>query len=399
MIVVPLVAVAVLGGLWLIWILFARRDARRLLAIGELVMDGDLERAKAVADRWSQGFDSPNPLGRLRLATGWSLAGDHHRALSVLDSIELPQGRSGRVIRRLASEQRFDVLEALGENERARKILDDAIEEDPGAPWLLRATSKDQGEWADGSIVAQGMHVKEAFKGHRFAEAADTHEAVLRRIGRNPVARLALPLGHLILGTAQLAAGRDSAAEASFQQFVNRSTDRVAAERRVMNSRAQALLISRRLSEATSAYEAVVAGQSTPDGFAGLAMCRLRLGEVEQAARDLDRAEELGYDADKARFLRAQILVDQGRSEEAMTLAHEAARSRPSSDPQAVYTLAYVLATAHHPDAEATLRTYVMIDPNDPDLGPLLDRPAPNGRTWREYLESPPRPGPEGASP
>lgn len=344
-------------------------------------------------------MDSPNPLGRLRLAAGWSLAGDHHRALGVLDSIEIPGGRAGRYIRRLASEQRFDVLEALGEHERAKRILDDAIEEDPGAPWLLRATSKDQGELTDGAIVAQGMHVKEAFKGHRFAEAADTHEAVLRRIARNPVARLALPLGHLVLGSAQLSAGRDSAAEASFQEFVKRSSDQDAAEKRVMKARAEALLRSGRISEAAPVYEALVAEEGTADAYAGLAMCLVRLGEVERAARDLDRAEALGFDGDRARFLRAQILVDQGRSEEAVTLAHEAARSRPSSDPQAAYTLAYVLATAQHPDAEATLRTYVTIDPNDPDLDPLLDRPAPNGRTWREHLESSPRLGPGEASP
>jgi hypothetical protein len=108
--------------------------------------------------------------------------------------------------------------------------------------------------------------------------------------------------------------------------------------------------------------------------------------------RALDTAEEAGYPPGKARFLRCQILVDLGEMSEADRLAREAASERPASDPETVYTLAYVAATAHLPDADATLRRYVELLPNDPDLGPLLERLAPDGRTWRERLEVAPRP-------
>ena len=103
---------------------------------------------------------------------------------------------------------------------------------------------------------------------------------------------------------------------------------------------------------------------------------------------------ELGYDADKARLIRSQIVADLGRHDEAIDLAREAAGSYPPSDRQTTYTLAYVLATAQHPDAEAALRRYVEVLPHDPDLPHLLIRPAPDGRTWREYLAL--TAGPEG---
>jgi predicted Zn-dependent protease len=293
----------------------------------------------------------------------------------------------------MASQVRFVALEALGEKERAARILDETIEEDPAAPWLLATDPKlVKAPSVKRSLVARGMDVKEALKEHRFDDAADMTEVLIRRAGRNPSVRPALPNVYMILGSAQLAAGRDEAADASFRLFVDLSRDRDAAQKRMKLVRAEAVLLGGRISEATAAFEALVDEQGTPEAFAGLAMCRVRQGDADLAARDLDRAIDLGYDDQKARFLRAQILVDQGRLTEAVTLARDVASTRPSSDLQAVYTLAYVLATAQHPDAEAALRRYVAADPNDPDLAPLLQRPAPDGSTWREFLGAPPSP-------
>ena len=293
----------------------------------------------------------------------------------------------------MASELRFDVLEALGEREQAARLINDTIDEDPDAPWLLKTGSTSRvPSPADRSVRAQGMLVKDAFKDYRFDEAAELTEAMIHRAAKDPLKRLALPFGYLALGSAQLAAGHDSAAESSFQRFVEKASDHDAAERLIVKTRPEALLKGGRFSEATLAYEALVAEQGTPDAFAGLAMCYLRASEAERAAVALDRAVELGYDEDNSRFIRAQILADQERADEAVTLAREVASSRPPSDLQGTYTLAYVLATTLFPDAEAALRRHLELDPNDPDLPPLLARPAPDGSSWREYLES--RPGP-----
>jgi tetratricopeptide (TPR) repeat protein len=390
---VLLVALVVVGGYYLAFLAFARRDTGRQVAISDHAMDRDPEGAKALAAEWEREGLPRSPLGRLRLARAWSIAGDHRRALTVLDSVELPGGRVGRPLRRMASQVRFVALEALGEKERAARILDETIEEDPAAPWLLATDPKlVKAPSVKRSLVAQGMDVKEALKEHRFDDAAGMTEVLIRRAGRNPSVRPALPNVYMILGSAQLAAGQDEAADASFRLFVDLSRDRDAAQKRMKLVRAEAVLLGGRISQATAAFEALVDEQGTPEAFAGLAMCRVRQGDADLAARDLDRAIELGYDDQKARFLRAQILVDQGRLTEAVALAREVASSRPSSDLQAVYTLAYVLATAQQPDAEAALRRYVAADPNDPDLAPLLQRPAPDGSTWREFLEAPPSP-------
>lgn len=390
---VLLFVTAVLGCLLLAFLFSTWRDARREVAIAQRALGGDVGGAKALANQWDRGGGPRAPAARLRLAKAWSIAGDHQRALAILDRTQLPSGRMGRPLRRIASELRFDVLEALGEKEQAARVVDEAIEEDPRAPWLAKTGSTDPASSpGKRSVYGQGMLVKDAYRDYRFDEAADMTEAMIHRAARNPLMRPTLPFGYLALGSAQLAAGQDSAAEASFRQFVARSSDRDAAVRLMMKTRAEALLMGGRFQEAASTYEALVAEQGTTDVLAGLAMCHLRVGETERAARDLDRAVDLGYDADKARFLRAQILVDQGRSEEAVILAREAASSRPPLDPQRIYTLAYVLGTAQHPDAEAALRGYVELNPNDPDLASLLDRPAPDGRSWREYLESAPEP-------
>jgi len=207
-----------------------------------------------------------------------------------------------------------------------------------------------------------------------------------------------LPEAYLVHGGTLLAARRDDEAEAAFQEFRERSSDRSAAEQQVSKIRAETLLYAGRTSEAASAYETLVASREGPGSYVGLAMCRVRLGDPQGASDALDRAEALGFDPDKALPVRAQIMVDRGLGAEAEELALRAAGGDPAtSDPGSLYTLAYVRATsAHLAEAEETLRRYVELQPHDPDLAPLLERPAPDGRTWRERLEvARPDPGTE----
>jgi tetratricopeptide (TPR) repeat protein len=379
--------------LYLIAIVYARRAAQRMRAILDRLNEGDLQGAKDLTAQWDRGDRPKNPLTRIRLAAAWSTVGDHERALAVLDGTKVPGGLGGRPLRRMASGLRYTTLKALGEEERAAWFLRDAMMEDPRAPWVLTATSTDPGtsERQTKNPQALATLIQDAVKNHRFEEAVEMHERFLRRMARDPGARPVLGHAYALHATYQLAAHRDAAAEVSFQEFLKRSPDPDRAENRVMKGRADGFLLGGRISEASSAYEAL-ATEGKREAYFGLAMCRLRQGQAERAERDLDRAEELGYPKEKARFVRAQILADLGRDMEAVTLAREAASERPSSDPSAVYTLAYVLATAQQPDAEAALRKYVELYPNDPDLGRLLDRPVPSGGTWRERLKAPPRP-------
>src|SRR3990170_116268 len=76
----------VLGGLYLILRTRARRVVRRSATIFRNVMDDDQEGARALLADWDRGGRPKDPLARLHLAKGWSLIGDHQRALSVLDT-------------------------------------------------------------------------------------------------------------------------------------------------------------------------------------------------------------------------------------------------------------------------------------------------------------------------
>jgi tetratricopeptide (TPR) repeat protein len=376
----------------LVGTVLARRTARRMVAIWDRLNQGDLQGAKELIAQWDRGDRPKNPIIRIRLAATWSALGDHQRALAVLDGTKIPGGLPARPLRRMASSLRYTTLKAFGEDERAAWLLRDAMTKDPRAPWVLVATSTDLGALRETkNPQALATLIREAVSNYRFEEAVELHERMLRRMARNLGSRPILAHAYASHATYQLAAHQDSAAEASFQESLKRSSDSEVAEKQVMKARAAGFLLGGRISEACSAYEAL-ATKGNPEAYFGLAMCRLRQGQAQRAERDLDTAEALGYPKERARFVRAQVLADLGRHVDAVTLAREAAGGRPSSDLGAGYTLAYVLVTARQPDAEDALRKYVALCPNDPDLGRLLDRLGPDGGTWRERLQVPPRP-------
>ncbi|MGH9197683.1 MAG: tetratricopeptide repeat protein, partial [Acidimicrobiia bacterium] len=208
--------------LYLIVIVSARRAARRMRAILDLLNQGDLQGAKELTAQWDQGDRPKNPLTRIRLAATWSTVGDHERALAVLDRTKIPAGLRGRPLRRMASGLRYTTLTALGEEERAAWFLRDAMTEDPRAPWVLIATSTDQGVSARQTKNPQALatFIQAAAENHRFEEAVEMHERLLRRVARHPGARPVLGHAYLRHATYQVAAHRDSAAEVSFQEFL-----------------------------------------------------------------------------------------------------------------------------------------------------------------------------------
>jgi tetratricopeptide (TPR) repeat protein len=403
--------VVVLGGFYLLSKFLSARVIKRSAHILRLTTEGHTDAARELATEWDRADRPRSPFARVNLAKVWFVLGEHKRALSVLDATKIPNSRACRPLRRIAAHVRYDALRGLGENERAEWFLRDQAAIDPTAPWL--AFSRWETATTGGDVEAAGAaladvralfakHPKDeavlaalaqdAFTGHRYADAADLLERLVRRLDRPGARRLTRFELYLLLGMAQVAVGRDAAADESFRTFVERSSDPADAERRVLGTRAGAYLVAGRLDEATRAYQQLVADGQSADAHVGLAMCVLRRGDPARAAHLLDRAEELGYPPEKGRLLRAQILVDQGKGVEADRLARQAASDLPSSNPEALYTLAYVFATAHLPGAEETLRRYVELQPYDPDLAPLLDRPGPDGRTWRERLEVASRP-------
>lgn len=398
----------VLGGLYLVFRTRARRVVRRSAAIFRRVMDDDPEEARTLVAEWDRGGRPKDPFARLHIAKAWSMIGEHQRALSVLDSTKVPKGRMGRSLRRKASELRYRSLKGIGENDRADWFLRDAAADDPGAPWLgefssevSKADTRQPWEskherrerWSPRDARAIAVLAQEAVRERRFEDAAELHERFLKRVAKDPTARLILPEMYLAHGAALLAASRDEEAEVAFQEYRARSSDPSAAGRQVIKIRAETLLYVGRIAEALSAYKTLVASREGPGALAGVAMCRLRLGDPQGASDAMDRAEVLGLDPDKARPVRAQIMADQGLGAEADELALRAAGGdHATTDPAALYTLAYVRATGNLPGAEETLRRYVELQPNDPDLIPLLERPAPGGRPWRELIEIPARP-------
>jgi tetratricopeptide (TPR) repeat protein len=395
----------VVGAWFLLSRTIARRVIRRATGIMRLAAAGETDAARSLAVEWDRALPR-SPFARVNLAKVWSVVGDQDRALELLDATKIPARRACRPLRRIAAHVRYDALRALGQSEKAEWFLRDQSSEDPTAPWIV--TSRLSAAKSDGDLDAADSALadvrtaferqpknenvlaalaQEALAGHRFAEAADLLERLLERLDRPGERRLTMMDAYLLLGMAQLAAGRDAAADQTFRHYAKRSSDPVIAEWKVATTRAGALMASLRLDEAATVYGKLTEGPEPALAFVGLAMCRIRQGEPEHAKQALDTAEETGYPSEKARFLRSQILVDLGEVSEAERLAREAANEHPPSDPETVYTLAYVAATGHLPDAEAILRRYVELVPNDPDLGPLLERRAPDGRTWRERLE------------
>jgi len=317
----------------------------------------------------------------------------------------MPRGRLCRSVRRSGDQLRHQELLALGRTSEAAWFLRDMEQLDPGARWFASGKLKEARKATDPTKVAQIRHESEtlladrpddlslvlelaslAAEECRFDEAADRIGSMLdrsRALRRRPPPALYRLLGHL-----RTAAGDDAGAQEAFDEFVRRSPDEQAARVAANASRAGALLSGGRVTEAAEAAERMTTVSDEPDVQLVVAMCRLRLGDLDAASRALELAERGGSKPRAVSMVRAQLLADRGQME-AETLARELVGSDLEADPGAFYTLAYVQATLHHPGAEETLRRYVAFKPLDPDLPSLLDRSAPGGGTWWERLGPP----------
>lgn len=401
----------VLGGLWLVLRFIGGRIVKRSTHILRLAAEGDKATARALLEEWDRGDRPRAALARVNIAKAWLAVDEPTRAMRVLETTSISKSRRCLPLRRLAAHVRYDTLKALGEDDRAEWFRRDERAKDPTAPWLAtsewlsayqegdsdRAAAALTGVWSalarhPKDEVALAVLAQDAFTAHRYSQGADLLEQLIHRLDRPGSRRLSWPDAYLFLGTARLASGDDAAAEDAFRAFVKTSPKPEDAEIRVRQAKPDALLVGGRPTEASVMYERLTTGEDSAAAYAGLANCSIRLGEPQRAAQQLDRAEDLGYVSRDAKLLRAQILVDLGEVADADRLAHEEAAARPPSDPGALYTLAYVGVIGELPYAEEALRRYIELRIEDPDLPPLLDRPAPDGRTWRDRISIAARP-------
>ncbi len=134
--------------------------------------------------------------------------------------------------------------------------------------------------------------------------------------------------------------------------------------------------------------------KSTAAEWTWLAEVRWRLGDLHGSLEAFNRAEEMGSKSPGYRSLRACVLSDLGRAQEAEALAEESFRDAGSSQNTriAAYSLAYVRCHDRLEGASASLRRYIEIRPPsfanlDEDLDALLDLPVDDSTTYRQLLE------------
>jgi tetratricopeptide (TPR) repeat protein len=417
---IPLLAVTsalITFGLFMLFgLLFRRRVLRRVRDVERSIWNGDLDDARRKTEQWERGVRRKNAYDRVNIAWAWSRIGDHDRALSTLDGTTTPKGRASRAVRRQADELRYEGLRATERQAEAGWFLNDVVDRDPRAPWLVGArvsSARASGErshleaaveqarsvaTADPkNIQAAWAVLRVATEQNRFAEGAEMLEQIVRQTERNARKnRMGHPPGfyHLLvaLGTLHVASGSEERAEDAFGTALSRAPDQQAAAQEIVRARAGALFSARRFAEAATAYEGILAEAPDARLFLALAECRHREGDPEAASDALARARDLDPEIQGGRLLEARLLSDAGDVRQAERIALEEAGDEDTTDPLSLYTIAYIRATGHLAGAEATLRRYVDLQPHDQDLGPLLDKPAPGGGSWRERLEVARRP-------
>jgi tetratricopeptide (TPR) repeat protein len=192
-----------------------------------------------------------------------------------------------------------------------------------------------------------------------------------------------------MLGMLRLVNGDEAGAAIAFSDARARAPDTDDARAEVTRFEADGYLSGLKINEAAAVYETALAIKDDGLSRRSLAECRRRLGELDAATEHLTAARQLGYEEGRIRSIEARVLSDRGQPEEAERLALAAAESAETNDADSMYTLTYVRVMHALPGAAETLRRYVALMPNDPDLPALLDRPHPKGGVWRDALETP----------
>jgi tetratricopeptide (TPR) repeat protein len=411
------------GVLWLyVRLLYFPRIRRRILAVDRARSAGGVDAARGELAVWERHVPKRDYNALIVIARGWHLLGDQERALAALDRIRWPWWYPDRAFRRAADGLRYQVLREAGRNPAADALLNRALDRDPGAPWLetVRFEKAIGGEppeslaaYERSKASALGEHPNIELLAKVASRAAalgrfDEAVALTRRLLAELSARERKPGGivptaghlrnrallHAAIGALLQGAGDGSGAEREFEVAAAELRDDEG-RRSLAICRAEGLLYARRFSDAAAAFEGVASGRDDGRGLLELAVCRWQLRDLGGARRALERARELRPDLVSVRRLDAMLLVDEGKRDRAVE-AIRREEGDPSGDGN--FSVAYVRAVLGLPGAERSLRAVAALHAqDDPDVEALLDRTAPDGRTWREHLAEPSRPDLEAA--
>jgi predicted Zn-dependent protease len=244
-IVLGLLAVAALVAIGL-WAALSRRwggdPARRADVVRRTAAEGDRTEAARLAAEWERE-DPRKPSERIALATAFAAAGEHQRALEVLDSTHVPARDAERV-------RRFREVELLaaGRTDEADALVADALAGDPDAAatqelLLIRAHETGGLPTAEDIDRARAVLAEDpTSEPARLTLAVDALGAGRWSQAIGYLESLTAPDEHspslqLLLGTARLGAGDAEGAETAFTAFREGSADPVRADERIARAR------------------------------------------------------------------------------------------------------------------------------------------------------------------
>jgi tetratricopeptide (TPR) repeat protein len=395
---------------------YLRRIRRQIRAIDRAGESEGPEAARAELVVWERRISKRDYNQLIVVARRWWVLDDHQRALAALDRIRFPWWFPTRAFRRAADELRYQVLRDAGRVAEAGSVFNRGLDRDPAAPWVAAARIEHAADAGDpqhllaaferskAAALVQNPHLtlvaqvaKQAMRLGRHDEAITYTRRLLAELEAREgkpdgivrtttvvrsLAQLRAAIGALLMG-----AGDEAGAELEFER-ARIALDDEEGRRVIELLRAEGLVYARRFDEAAEVFDAIAREHDDGRAFAGLAMCRRRLGDLAGARVSLERARELAPELTSLRLLDAMLLADEGKRSEA-----EAALASERADLDDMLALAYVAVVLDLPSAEGSLRAAAAVYPGDePDLAELLDRVAPDGRSWREHVEHPARP-------
>jgi pentatricopeptide repeat protein len=380
--------------------------------IERLSMGGRLDDARAVLAKWEPRVRARHDRLRILIASLWTEVGDHDRAMRVLERVEILPIAGSTLVRRAVDGAMYAALCSAERVGDADRLLVEASGRDPSAPWIVAARLRQAREANDADTVrsaldqarrivaidpshlhvARELYLTVALMG-RFEEASEIAERMLPDGSRiawlAPWRFLGLARWLTQLGWARLSSGDDAGAEEAFARAIRIAPDRPAIERLVATARASGWFNARRYGDAERALAAILATAPDPVHLRLLGECHRRAGRFEEAFALLGRAREAGVEPTEADLLEARLLADVGRGAEAEAVALRGAGGEDAFDPDALFSLAYVRVSTGSPEANASVRRWSTRYPWLAEREELLDRRAPDGRTWREVVELP----------
>jgi tetratricopeptide (TPR) repeat protein len=411
-------AIAVAWGLTSLYarLVYFPRIGRRILALDRRRASDGIDAVRGDLAVWERGVSKRDYNQLIVVARQWQMLGDHDRALAALDRIRWPWWFPTQAFRRSADELRYRVLREAGRDPGADELLNRALDRDPGAPWLDAVRLEKATAAADPqerlaiyersktAALLERPHVElvakvaaEAIAFGRLDDAVLLSRRLLHQmqeLEREPggyvrtpshlrsIAKLRAAIGSLLLGV-----GDEEGAAREFKQATGELADEEG-QYLLAICRAEGLPYARRFDAAASAFEAI-ARDATDDVRAPfeLAICRWHLGDPAGAREALARVRGLEPELLSIDRLEAMLFADEGKRNEAEAVL------RPEDAPHDTFAVAYVRAVLGLPGAVASLRVVAALHPDDdPDVVALLDRAAPDGRTWRAHLDEPERP-------